>query len=43
MKEIFGKFSQGEELMRVLLGTGDIEQCDASSKDRVWGIGFQEP
>lgn len=36
------KFTQDEGLRGVLLGTGEKELAEASSKDRVWGIGFKE-
>jgi len=34
------KFSQNSHLMRKLLATGDRVLCEASSSDRVWGIGY---
>jgi ribA/ribD-fused uncharacterized protein len=36
------KFGQDERLRAVLMGTGVRELCEASSRDRVWGIGFKE-
>lgn len=35
----FLKFSQNEELGKVLLGTGDREIVETSPNDRLWGIG----
>jgi ribA/ribD-fused uncharacterized protein len=34
------KFSQNENLGKVLLGTGDREIVETSPNDRLWGIGF---
>lgn len=34
------KFSQNEELKRMLLETGDRELVEASPLDRIWGVGF---
>ncbi|KAH0542704.1 hypothetical protein FGG08_002939 [Glutinoglossum americanum] len=34
------KFSQDEELKRILLETGDREIVEASPRDRIWGIGY---
>lgn len=34
------KFTQDEELKRVLLDTGDRELVEASPRDRIWGVGF---
>ena len=36
------KFGQNAHLKNVLLGTGDRLLCEASSRDRVWGIGYKE-
>ncbi|KAE8440478.1 hypothetical protein EG329_007444 [Mollisiaceae sp. DMI_Dod_QoI] len=40
------KFSGGEkekqQRRRILLGTGERELCEASTKDRRWGIGYRE-
>ncbi|KAI6780419.1 uncharacterized protein J7T54_007268 [Emericellopsis cladophorae] len=36
------KFGQNEGLKAKLLATGDRVLVEASSKDRVWGIGFKE-
>lgn len=34
------KFSQNEAFREKLIGTEDRELCEASRKDRVWGIGY---
>ncbi|CAD7704672.1 unnamed protein product [Ostreobium quekettii] len=34
------KFSQNEELMNILLSTGDLAIAEAAPNDRVWGIGL---
>ena len=36
------KFSQNDDLRRFLLGTGNKIIVEASPKDRIWGIGFDE-
>lgn len=36
----FLKFSQNEELGRVLLGTGERGLVETSPNDRLWGVGF---
>lgn len=36
------KFSQDEDLKKLLLGTEDKVLVEASSLDRIWGIGFSE-
>ncbi len=36
------KFSQNDDLRQFLLGTGDKIIVEASPKDRIWGIGFDE-
>lgn len=36
----FLKFSQNEQLKKVLLGTGDKEIVETSPNDKFWGIGF---
>jgi len=37
------KFTQHEDLKRVLLETGDAEIVEASPYDRIWGIGTNRP
>jgi ribA/ribD-fused uncharacterized protein len=34
------KFSQNEGFRETLMGTGERELCEASRKDRMWGIGY---
>lgn len=34
------KFTQNEDLKKMLLGTGEKEIAEASPRDRIWGIGF---
>lgn len=34
------KFSQNENLKKILLNTGDKVIVEASPSDRIWGIGF---
>lgn len=34
------KFSQNEDLGKVLLGTGERELIETSPNDRLWGVGF---
>lgn len=36
------KFSQNDDLQQFLLSTGDKIIVEASPKDRIWGIGFDE-
>ena len=35
------KFSQNARLKEALLATGERELCEASRRDRVWGIGYR--
>ena len=35
------KFSQNEDLLEILLGTGDRILVEASPDDKIWGIGFK--
>ena len=35
------KFSQNARLEEALLATGERELCEASRRDRVWGIGYR--
>jgi len=36
----FFKFSQNENLKKILLNTGDMELIEAAQNDAIWGIGF---
>jgi len=36
------KFTQNEDLKKKLLDTGDAILCEASPKDRIWGIGLKK-
>ena len=38
----FAKFSQSNQLMEYLLGTGNKILVEASPKDTIWGIGLSE-
>lgn len=39
---LFAKFSQNADLQKALLDTGDAKLVEASSMDRIWGIGLAE-
>ena len=36
----YAKFSSNKKLRKYLLATGDKELVEASSRDRIWGIGY---
>lgn len=42
VKGNYAKFSQNENLKKLLLETGDKELVEASSTDTIWGIGMGE-